>query len=233
TIEYSDIIAFTQISIYFSSSRYPFTYHRLNYIFCVFLQKFQSFWEQIFSYIFIFKILGKLNEKQLDDVLELLMDGLGDNYKDIHIKCAKLLAKWNCLNERQLNNAFDDGKNQICDKCIHTLAMLSLQLGGKQLDNIFQYLINRFMYIYEHLPHLLETIAMKLSEQTSRCYLQVYLTIKLNKGHLSDSFQHLINVLKDKSRSCVKVLGHISVKLNERQLEETFNAFIKFLNTIN
>ncbi|ETN98592.1 hypothetical protein RFI_38900, partial [Reticulomyxa filosa] len=82
--------------------------------------------EQIFSYIFIFKILVKLNEKQLDDILELLMDGLGNNYKDIHMKCLKLFAEMALsLNERQLNNALDDGKIQICDKCAYTLAMSS------------------------------------------------------------------------------------------------------------
>ncbi|ETO35108.1 hypothetical protein RFI_01964 [Reticulomyxa filosa] len=44
------------------------------------------------------------------------------------------------LNERKLNNAFDDGKIQICDKC----TMISLQL-----DNVFQYSINRFhIYFY-------------------------------------------------------------------------------------
>ncbi|ETO35865.1 hypothetical protein RFI_01196 [Reticulomyxa filosa] len=88
--------------------RFTYDIRPLNIVIESHLLNFKIFFiiqEQIFSYIFIFKILEKLNEKQLDD-LELLMNGLGDNIK------------------------------------IFTL----IKLDGK------------------HLSHLLETIAMKLSE---------------------------------------------------------------------
>ncbi|ETO01482.1 hypothetical protein RFI_35958, partial [Reticulomyxa filosa] len=46
----------------------------------------------------------KLNEQQLDDVIQLFIDGLVDENEDTHKRCAELIAKISLqLNERQLN----------------------------------------------------------------------------------------------------------------------------------
>ncbi|ETO33377.1 hypothetical protein RFI_03728 [Reticulomyxa filosa] len=208
------------------------------------------------SWYLFCKIFGKLNEKQLDDVLEFLMNGLSDKGEDS--MCAELLTEMALnLNERQLNkvlkflmNAFDDGKIKIYDKYTHTLAMISLQLGGKQLDNVFQYLINKchtyFYYKYntqfimklkeEQLDYVFKCWINGLSDNKyirSICAgLLGELSMKWNEKQLNDTFNSLIDRLNDENediwvcRECARSLGTIAVKLNEQQIHDTFNHLI-------
>ncbi|ETN99830.1 hypothetical protein RFI_37637, partial [Reticulomyxa filosa] len=140
----------------------------------------------------------KLNEQQLDDVIEFFMDGLVHKDENIHEICAESIARIVLkLNERQLNkvfeclmNAFESGKITICDECAHALATISSQLGGKQLDNAFQ----------------------------------------------CDVFQRLINGLSDEKEykfnraKCAQLLGKLSMKWNEKQLNDAFNSLKDMLN---
>ncbi|ETO03668.1 NTPase, partial [Reticulomyxa filosa] len=169
------------------------------------------------------EILGRLNERQLDDVLEFLMHRISDKDRGTHNNCADSLANIALnLNERQLNkvfkflmNAFDDGKIQICDECAHTLAMVSLQLGGKQLDNVFQYLINRFHEYFYYLGNI--QFIMKLKEE-----------------QLDRVFKCWINRLPDKNnferQRCANFLETFSMKWNEKQLNDAFNSLMDRLN---
>ncbi|ETO02605.1 hypothetical protein RFI_34813 [Reticulomyxa filosa] len=171
-------------------------------------------------------ILVKLNEQQLDDVIEFFMDGLVD--KDIHGSCAFSIAKIALkLNERQLNkvfeclmNAFESGKITICNFCAHALATISSQLGGKQLDNAFQYFIHRLPSYFYNDDYLDATqFLMKLKEE-----------------QLGDIFQCLINRLSDEKedkydcRRCAESLGKLSMKWNEKQLNDAFNSLKDMFN---
>ncbi|ETO02683.1 hypothetical protein RFI_34730, partial [Reticulomyxa filosa] len=154
----------------------------------------------------------KLNEQQLDDVIEFFMDGFVDKDNNIHERCALSIEKIALkLNERQLNkvfeclmNAFESGKITICNYCAHALATISLQLGEKQLDNALQYAIQFIM--------------------------------KLKEEQLCDVFQCLINRLSDEKaaennrRKCAELLGKLSMKWNEKQLNDAFNSLKDMLN---
>ncbi|ETO00985.1 hypothetical protein RFI_36455, partial [Reticulomyxa filosa] len=176
----------------------------------------------------------KLNEQQLDDVIEFLMDGLvhkddvvfelsideplgNDGY--IHKRCALSIAKIALkLNERQLNkvfeylmNAFERRKITICNECAHALATISSQLGGKQLDNALQCFIHRFpSYFYNY-----------NSETNATQFL-----MKLKEGQLGDVFQCFIHRLSDEKEhkynreKCAELLGKISMKWNDKQLND-------------
>ncbi|ETN99432.1 hypothetical protein RFI_38042, partial [Reticulomyxa filosa] len=149
----------------------------------------------------------KLNEQQLDDVIELFMDGISDKNKDIHESCAFSIAKIALnLNERQLNkvleflmNAFESGKITICNKCAHALATISSQLGGRQLDSAFQYLND-------------ETDATQF-------------IMKLKEEQLDEIFKYLIYGLSDEKedkhrKKCIELLVKLSTKWNEKQLND-------------
>ncbi|ETN97222.1 hypothetical protein RFI_40309, partial [Reticulomyxa filosa] len=166
----------------------------------------------------------KLDEQQLDDVIELFMDGL-DNKN--HITYAKLILKIVLnLNKGQLNkvfkclvNAFESGKTTICNNCAHALATISSQLRGKQLDNAFQCLIHRFPSYFYVLYYDTTQFIMKLKEE-----------------QLGDVFQCLINRLSDEKEDernrakCAELLGKLSMKWNEKQLNDAFNPLKDMLN---
>ncbi|ETO05608.1 hypothetical protein RFI_31791 [Reticulomyxa filosa] len=80
------------------------------------------------------KIALKLNEKQLNKMLEFLM------------------------------NAFESGIITICSDCAHALATISSQLGGKQLDNAFQCLIYRLPSYFYSLYYGTTQFIMTLKE---------------------------------------------------------------------
>ncbi|ETO03056.1 hypothetical protein RFI_34354, partial [Reticulomyxa filosa] len=167
----------------------------------------------------------KLNEQQLDDVIEFFMNGLVDKDKDMHKRCAESIAKIALtLNERQLNkvfeclmNAFESGIITICDDCAHALATISSQLGGKQLDNAFQCFIHRFpLYIYNDGYYTDAT----------------QFIMKLKEGQLDHVFKCLIGQLSDEEEydgvriQCAESIGKISMKWNEKQLIDAFNSLI-------
>ncbi|ETN99635.1 hypothetical protein RFI_37835, partial [Reticulomyxa filosa] len=167
----------------------------------------------------ITKIALKLNERQLNEVLEFLMDGLVGEYIFTNYECALSIAKIALkLNERQLNkvfeylmNAFDSGKITICDERAHALATISSQLGGKQLDNALQYFIHRFPSYFYY-------------------YNATQFLMKLKEEQLGDVFQCLINRLSDEKEEkynrgrCAELLGKLSMKWNEKQLNDAFNS---------
>ncbi|ETO02922.1 hypothetical protein RFI_34491, partial [Reticulomyxa filosa] len=159
----------------------------------------------------------KLNEQQLDDAIELLMDGLVDKDEYIHECCACSIREISLkLNERQLNkvfeflmNAFESGKITIYYFCDSALAAILSQLREKQSDNAFQCLIHRFPYFCDYATQFI----MKLKEE-----------------QLGDVFQCLINRLSDEKENeyyrekCAQLLGKFSMKWNEKQLKDAFNS---------
>ncbi|ETO34686.1 PBS lyase HEAT domain protein repeat-containing protein, partial [Reticulomyxa filosa] len=171
----------------------------------------------------------KLNEQQLDDVIEFFMDGLVDKNKYIHERCAFSIAKIALkLNEKQLNkvfeclmNAFESGRITISYFSAHALATISSQLGGKQFDNAFQCFIHRFpSYVY-----ILHNDATQF-------------IMKLKEEQLGDVFKYLVDRLSDEKEDdnarikCAELLGKISMKWNEKQLIDAFNSLIDIFNDI-
>ncbi|ETN97253.1 hypothetical protein RFI_40278, partial [Reticulomyxa filosa] len=167
----------------------------------------------------------KLNEQQLDDIIEFFMDGLGGKDKDIHERCAFSIAEIALnLNKRQLNkvfeclmNAFESGKITIYEECAQALATVSSQLGGKQLDSAFQCFIHRFPPYFYY-------------------YNATQFIMKLKEGQLGDVFRCLINRLSDEMEdkenreNCAELLGKLSMKWNEKQLNDAFNSLKDMLN---
>ncbi|ETO02764.1 hypothetical protein RFI_34649, partial [Reticulomyxa filosa] len=116
-------------------------------------------------------------------------------------------------------NAFESGIITICDFCAHALATISSQLGGKQLDNAFQCLIHRFpSYFYYY------------------CLDATEFLMKLKEEQLGDVFQCFIHRLSDEKedknnrRKCAQLLGKLSMKWNEKQLNDAFNSLKDMLN---
>ncbi|ETN97213.1 hypothetical protein RFI_40318, partial [Reticulomyxa filosa] len=114
-------------------------------------------------------------------------------------------------------NAFDSGKIRICKEGAHALATVSSQLGGKQLDNAFQCFIHRFPSFFY-------------------CYYATEFLMKLKEEHLDDVFQCFIHRLSDEKedrnnrRDCARSLGKLSMKWNEKQLNDAFNSLKDMLN---
>ncbi|ETO02592.1 hypothetical protein RFI_34826, partial [Reticulomyxa filosa] len=169
------------------------------------------------------KIAVKLNERQLDDVLEFFINGIGN--ENTYQICVKSLAEIALdLNYKQLNRVFqflmDGFENEnikMCSECAHILAITSLQLGEKQLGNTFQYLMNRF-YRYFYYADAIEFI------------------MKLKEGQTDDLFKFSIVRLRNKSTlenvrgGCAEFLGKLSMKWSKIQLN---NAFISLMEVLN
>ncbi|ETN97534.1 hypothetical protein RFI_39995, partial [Reticulomyxa filosa] len=163
----------------------------------------------------------KLNEQQLDNVIELMMCGLVQKATAIHYRYAFSIAKIALqLNERQLNkvfeclmNAFESGKITICYICAHALATISSQLGGKQLDYAFQYFICNFPSYFYYDYFNTDSIQFLMG---------------LKEGQLGAVFQCLIYRLSDHNEydrvKCAELLGKLSMKWNEKQLNDAFNS---------
>ncbi|ETO31317.1 hypothetical protein RFI_05805 [Reticulomyxa filosa] len=168
-------------------------------------------------------IAMRLNEKQLDEVVSILLDGFNNKDGTVHRKHAKSLAKLAPhLNERQLKNvlqhvmdAFDNGKVDICYDCAHTLATSALQLGVDQLDNAFQCLMDRCNAYFCNIK--------------AESFL-----LKLRKGQLDRVFQFLIEGLYDEDenirRSHAEILGRLAMKWSDRQVDDAFSYLMDGLN---
>ncbi|ETO02890.1 hypothetical protein RFI_34523, partial [Reticulomyxa filosa] len=183
----------------------------------------------------LYVISVKWNKRQLDDVIEFFVSELVNEDKYIHERCALLIAKIALKsNKRQLNkvfeflmDAFESGKITICDKCAHALATISSQLGGKQLDSAFQCLV----HIYPSYFH-------KTKDRNDETDATQFI-MKLKEGQLGDIFQYLIGRLSDKKEnvynrgSCAELLGELSMKWNEEQLNDAFNSLKYMLNKDN
>ncbi|ETO07401.1 hypothetical protein RFI_29989 [Reticulomyxa filosa] len=201
---------------------------QLNDVFESFMEKFNNedkylYWISMES---LTQITLYLNEQQLNKILIFIMDRFNDEYN--HKDCIKTLTEMALhLNERELNiifnflmDIFENKKIEICLECAHILAIISLQLGIKQINNVFQYLKKKFSsYLYDirAIPFL----------------------IKLTEEQLGDFFKCLVIRLTNEKEylyihnNCAQLLGSLSIKWNERQLNSAPNFLIKIINNKN
>ncbi|ETO34455.1 hypothetical protein RFI_02639, partial [Reticulomyxa filosa] len=162
------------------------------------------------GYYYCKLILEELTEDQLNDAIKILISALSEtdirekSETDIREKSAKLLLEVGSkLNEQQAKYVFlilmtgiNYEKNE--HSCGELLASIAIRLGGKYLEDAFEY----GMFFKDELEILL---------------------IKLHEGERNENvFQYLINGLDnpiaDFSRLCAKVLEKISMKLKEEHL---------------
>ncbi|ETO02168.1 PBS lyase HEAT domain protein repeat-containing protein, partial [Reticulomyxa filosa] len=203
-------------------------------------------------------IAVKLNEQQLDDIIEFFMDRLGDKANYIHEECACSLSKVALhLNGRQLNkvfeflmNAFESGKITICDKCAHALVMISLQLEGKQLDDAFQCLIHRFPSYFRNEKDILNDIdatrfIMKFKEKQLNDIFNKYnwapedvrkaITMTFSEKQFDNTFDCLIIRSNGVSITIYislfpNLFEEIVQRLNEKQINIALDCFMDRLN---
>ncbi|ETN98241.1 hypothetical protein RFI_39269, partial [Reticulomyxa filosa] len=167
-------------------------------------------------------ISPKLNNEQIDSLLQYL--GYESNHGDdsTHNSCAKILRTISPkLNTEQINsllqcleNGFNDGDDSIHNSCAKILQTISPKLNNKQLSNILQCLSNRFNLNDDNL-------------QNSSQKIFGIITARLKKGSLNETVEYLEYESKDYDiKSWIlytKIMPSISKELNEQQLDITFN----------
>ncbi|ETO27417.1 NACHT family NTPase, partial [Reticulomyxa filosa] len=166
-------------------------------------------------------ISAKLNEKQLDNVLEFLIDGLHNKDKGMHERCGLLLSRILVyLNERQLNviteqlmNRCKEKKNHICYYCAKLLSNSLVKLNERQFNDIFEYLMKGFNTKDEA---VCESCAQAIG----------ILSEKYNKKQLDDSFECVMKRSKDKEtyvrEACAEAFRELALKLDKEQLDIAF-----------
>ncbi|ETO33648.1 hypothetical protein RFI_03454 [Reticulomyxa filosa] len=121
-------------------------------------------------------------------------------------------------------NAFESGTITICNKYAHLLATISSQLGGRQLDNAFQFFIHRF-------PSYFHKTGNFLDKTDATQFL-----MKLKAEQLGDVIQCSINRLSDEKENgynrgrYAELLEKLSTKWNEKQLNDAFNSLKDIFN---
>ncbi|ETO36553.1 hypothetical protein RFI_00509 [Reticulomyxa filosa] len=90
--------------------------------------------------------------------------------------------------------------------------MISLQLGRKQLDSVFQYLVNRYRkYFYSGHTQFI----MKLKKSSLGT-----IAVKLDERQFDDTFNLLTNGFQNRKYIYKYLLEITAMKLNEKQLKE-------------
>ncbi|ETN98533.1 putative lipoprotein, partial [Reticulomyxa filosa] len=180
----------------------------------------------------------KHKEKQFDNIISCLIDGLKNRDKVIYHHYIKsltnLLTKLNKkqldaknllrLNETRLNNLLQwlikiyKDNLQLQDSCLKILTTISPVLTDQQLDSIIQFLKSGFSNTDYNIGYSCEKILQIISKN-------------LSKQQVNDIFEFLLNKLNNKYHnlraSCAKGLEMIELRLNETQLNNLLQCLIK------
>ncbi|ETO05929.1 hypothetical protein RFI_31464 [Reticulomyxa filosa] len=199
---------------------------------------------------------------QMNDIFEILLNGLHNEDKYIHMKCAKLIEEtsWN-MNEKQLHNIFeslmimfDQSNILLCESCSKAFGTIIIQLDTKQIDDALECILSQFKKkdtnIIKLCGIILEIIVTKLNEKQVNyifgCLLKKFefeellekILLKLNERQLNYIFKYLINGLKNGQKTVIlyytKLLEKITMILNQGQLNIAFNHLMnKLINNKN
>ncbi|ETN99362.1 putative lipoprotein, partial [Reticulomyxa filosa] len=173
-------------------------------------------------------IVFKVSEIQMSDVIEILLDGLDEDDKGVHKKCAQLIEKISQnVNKEQLYNTFRCLMNTFKKKLISYCRMyadifeaIATKLDKKQVD-IFDILLDGFQKRIG-----LHEICAKLIEK---------ILLNMNTEQLSSAFKRMIDTFNNKSihlcDSCARVITTFVIKLDKEQMDYILKYVISEFET--
>ncbi|ETO06861.1 hypothetical protein RFI_30533 [Reticulomyxa filosa] len=161
---------------------------------------------------------SRLNERQLDDILQSLTDEFNYSGGDVHSSCAEILRIISAkLSNRQLDSAlqclkyaFKHKKRNIRDSCAEILQKIATQMNEQQITNVFEFLMDGFNGVNGDVRDLcakaLLTIVRQLNDRELYLLLNNFLP-KLKKGHwdIRDKINPVLSEISDEMWKCVTI----------------------------